>query len=359
MPEFKPMSNLNQLKSVFSLLGKEFGSASIAQGQRQPDDASEHLLHDAVERSFLQNPWFIPKFVRFSFKAWADALQEDKLAKWIAQYEPGLMKPSQPKTVGMVMAGNIPLVGLHDLLCVLSAGHNALIKLSGNDNELMPAVIRFLGSIGPGLQDRIRISDGPLKGFDAAIATGSNNSSRYFDYYFGRFPSIIRKNRNGVAVLNGNESEDELSGLADDIFMYFGLGCRSVSKLYVPEGYDFRKLLDAFSRYAFLADLHKYRNNYDYQKSIFIINNIPHLDNGFLLVKSDNTFISPISVIHTHTYPGNEALKFDLLTNSEQIQCIVANDRGIGDTVPFGKSQFPELWDYADGVDTMDFLLNL
>jgi hypothetical protein len=257
------------------------------------------------------------------------------------------------------MAGNIPMVGLHDLICVLASGNHALIRLSSSDGILIPAVLKVLCNINPEFENKFSFVEGPLKNFDAIIATGSNNSSRYFDYYFGKYPHIIRKNRNGVAVLTGHETENDFKKLADDIFMYFGMGCRNVSKLYVPEGYNTEDIFQYFNDYSFLADLHKYRNNYDYQKSILLINRVKHLDNGFLLLKEDKSIMSPISVIHTETYHSAESLNHELQSKKDQIQCTVSTSRDIDSSIPPGRSQFPELWDYADGVDTLRFLLNL
>jgi hypothetical protein len=352
------MDNLNLLVSNLSRLGEFFNTASLNQGQADASIESE-ILARAMDNAYMHNPWFIPDFVRYSFSAWAEALQENKVRQWITNYTHYTGNSKKPLTVGLIMAGNIPMVGLHDLLCVYASGHNALIRLSASDNILVPAVLEVLGAMDPEIKDRFRIVDGPLKNFDAVIATGSNNASRYFDYYFGKYPSIIRKNRNGIAVLTGNESDAELTALADDIFMYYGLGCRSVSKVYIPEGYQVEKLFPYFSKYEFLSDLHKYRNNYDYQKSILLINMVHHLDNGFLLVKPDASLITPVAVLNTEVYGSVGSLKTGLDFLKDQVQCTVSGIRELDYAVPFGKSQFPEAWDYADGVDTMDFLLNL
>jgi hypothetical protein len=352
------MDNLNLLVSNLSRLGRDFYTASLGPGKAEEAMESD-ILSVSVDKAYMHNPWFIPGFVRYSFSAWAEALQESKVRHWITKYGHHKGKSKKPLTVGLIMAGNIPLVGLHDLLCVYASGHNALIRLSSTDNILIPAVLGLLGAIDPGIKDRFRIVDSPLKNFDAVIATGSNNASRYFDYYFGKYPSIIRKNRNGIAVLTGNESDNELSSLADDIFMYYGLGCRSVSKIYLPEGYKVEKLFPYFSGYGFLANLHKYRNNYDYQKSILLINQVRHLDNGFLLVKQDASLISPVSVLNTEVYQSVGSLKAGLDLLKDQVQCTVSDCGDLDNVIPFGKSQFPEAWDYADGVDTLEFLLNL
>ena len=343
----------------FYRLGSVFQQASRDTAAKVPDNDLSGILSDAIEKAHLYNPWFIPAFIQFAFKAWSKALEKEKIIKWTNSFTAEKKIGSGAKTVGIIMAGNIPMVGFHDLLCVLASGHNALIKLSLSDEILVPAIAEVLCQINPDYKNRITYADGPLKKFDAIIATGSNNSSRYFDYYFGKYPHIIRKNRNGIAVLTGEESAEDLENLADDIFMYFGLGCRSVAKLYLPHNYDIAKLSEHLGRYAYLFDMHKFRNNYEYQKSILLINNIPHYDNGFLLFKEDESLISPISVLHYEYYHSIEELNNQLDIQKEQIQCIMASDDRINHTIPLGKSQLPELWDYADGVDTMEFLTGL
>jgi hypothetical protein len=333
----------------FTFLGKAFSEAA---------DESFAPLNEASRQAYLYNPWFIPEFVRFAYSAWSEALTEEKIGRWLSAY-PEIQKGKSPKTIGLIMAGNIPMVGLHDLLCVMASGNKALVKLSSSDEKLIPAVHRVLSEHNADYKDLVIYSDSPFKNFDAIIATGSNNSSRYFDYYFGKYPHIIRKNRNGAAVLTGHESDDDLSKLADDIFVYSGLGCRNVSKLYLPEGYEVEKLLKAFSKYSFFHDHHKYRNNYDYQKSILLINRIPHIDNGFLLFKEEHLLMSPISVIHTETYRSLNQLNDHLESIHDQLQCIISSSHEIKNAIQPGRSQFPELWDYADGVDAMAFLSNL
>jgi hypothetical protein len=350
------MSTSGQFKTTLSLLGAGFSKAASDYNE---SSGEKHPLFHAIESSYLHNAWFIPDFVRFSFSAWAQALSEVKVEQWLGKYDKEISSQRKPLTVAIIMAGNIPLVGLHDLLCVLASGHNALIRLSSGDDQLIPAVVDVLCSLDPGIKNRVRYAEGPMKNFDAIIATGSNNASRYFDYYFGKYPGIIRRNRNGIAVLTGDESDDDLRRLADDIFIYFGLGCRNVSKIYHPADYQFDRMFPFFNAYAHFADLHKYRNNYDYQKSILLINRVWHLDNGFLLVKPDKSLISAVSVVNTEPYTDIETLTEEVQGLEDQIQCIVAGNEMIKGAIPFGNSQIPELWDYADGVDTMEFLLNL
>jgi len=354
------MIHPDQLIHRLSDLGNEFLKPSLQQDIKKEEKLSNSsILAETIENSCYNNPWFIPSFVRFAFSAWAEALQREKVEKWSRRYFPGKNEYGVPAKVGIIMAGNIPMVGLHDLICVLASGHHAFIRLSSADELLIPAVLKILCDINPQLKDQFSFAEGPLKNFDAIIATGNNNSSRYFDYYFSKYPHIIRKNRNGVAVITGHESERDLRKLADDIFMYFGLGCRNVSKLYLPEGFKTEDIFPFLSDYSFLSDLHKYRNNYDYQKSILLINRIQHLDNGFILIKADPSLMSPISVINTETYHSMDSLNQHLHSLRDQIQCIVSCSKEVKSAIPPGRSQFPELWDYADGTDTMDFLMNL
>ena len=349
-----------QLIRNLSDLGKAFNLASTPDiVDPEVKEPGRTTLAEAVERSFRYNPWFIPSFVRFSFRAWADALKEEKVDRWIRKYSAGIDETNTGHRIGIIMAGNIPMVGFHDLLCVLASGNHALIKLSSADNQLIPAVLDELCMIYPGFRSRFTMIEGPLKNFDGIIATGSNNTSRYFDYYFGKYPHIIRKNRNGVAVITGNETESDLRKLADDIFIYFGLGCRNVSKLFIPEGFRIEDILPYFSEYDFISDLHKYRNNYDYQKSILLINGVKHWDNGFLLIKPDAATMSPISVLHMETYKSLGSLNMQLKGIQDQIQCIISASDEVESAIAPGQSQFPELWDYSDGVDTMGFLSKL
>jgi hypothetical protein len=357
-----PKMQTAQIIHDFSVLGNEFLKAS--QPQHEELTPESELSEDSglaieIENCAHYNPWFIPSFTRFAYAAWADALKEEKVAKWIGKYSLQNITDKHPVSVGIILAGNIPMVGLHDLLCVLASGNHAMVRLSSSDDHLIPAVLDALTGIDAGLKSHYSLVQGPLKNFDAIIATGNNNSSRYFDYYFGRYPHIIRKNRNGVAIITGNETDEELKKLASDIFMYFGMGCRNVSKLYMPEGLGIEEIMPFFEEYSFLADHHKYRNNYDYQKSILLINRIRHRDNGFLLAREEPSLMSPISVIHTETYNSIDLLKKQLYQIRDQVQCIISCNKMVNGAIHPGRSQFPELWDYADGTDTMEFLMTL
>jgi hypothetical protein len=306
---------------------------------------------EAKTRAFQHNAWFIPDFIDLSISQIAGRfLQRDLLEKWASEYQiPDREKT--PKKIGLVMAGNIPLVGFHDFLCCFINGHNPVIKLSTRDSWLFPAILEFLNKKNPAAADQILVSS-MLKGMDAYIATGSNNSARYFDYYFGKYPSLIRRNRTSIAVLEGDETPEELEKLADDVFLYFGLGCRNVTQIHVPENYDFVPLLGAFRKYLWMADHHKYKNNYDYRLSLAILNRLTYMTNECLLMLENDSPFSPIAVLH---YTYYKDIKNNISTeNAENLQCVVGRQ-----WLPFGKSQRPELSDYADGTDTMKFLRSL
>ncbi|WP_447641822.1 MULTISPECIES: acyl-CoA reductase [Chitinophagaceae] len=303
----------------------------------------------AKQTAFHKNIWFTPENIDLACKNITENfLQKDKLESWAAQYQvPDHL--DNPKTVGLVMAGNIPLVGFHDFLCVFISGNRQKIKLSSKDEALLPFLIQTMAKSCPEVEQYVVFAE-MLKNCDAYIATGSNNAGRYFDYYFGKFPSIIRRNRTSVAVLNGMESEQELSLLAEDIHSYFGLGCRNVTTLYVPDNYNFIPLIEVLKKYDSLLDYHKYKNNYDYQLAILLLNKKYYMSGGALLLEENPLVFSPISTIHYQYYKDEKKLE-EQLKNSEDIQAIIGQ-KYIG----FGQAQLPTLMDYADGVDTMQFL---
>ena len=320
------------------------------------DEELEELINSACQ----YNSWFTPQSTAKALAAIAGMLSRDALERWLEKSNT-ISKTNKPQTmlsVGLVLAGNIPLVGFHDILCVLASGHKALIKLSSQDQKLIPFILGKLLEIEPAFRYQIEYIE-RLKDFDAVIATGSNNTSRYFEYYFSKVPHIIRKNRNSVAVLSGEESREDIKALGNDIFDYFGLGCRNVSKIYVPCGYDFKDLFESIDDFKSVADNHKYNNNYDYNKSIFLVNLDKHLDNGFLLLKEDQRLASPLAVLYYEEYDDINQLKKELKEKSEQIQCVVSGMELDLRILPFGQSQQPSLWDYADDIDTMAFLKNL
>jgi len=317
---------------------------------------SSQELSSVKEKAYYHNNWFTEDNIDLMLNSIADNfLDEKKIATWLNNY-PALKGNdfSSPQTVGLVMAGNIPLVGFHDMLCVLFSGNKALIKLSSKDNILLPFIAEHLFEYNPKLKEYIVFTD-ILKNINAVIATGSNNSARYFDYYFKKYPHIIRRNRGSVAVLTGGESKDDILNLGKDIFQYFGLGCRNVSKLYVPYDYDFTFFLDTLEPYKKIREHGKYMNNYDYNRTILMMNKVPHLASDFLMITEDERIVSPVASLHYEFYTDDNDLKLKLEKKAEEIQCIV----GKKFHVPFGKTQQPQLWDYADNVDTMEFLLSV
>lgn len=306
---------------------------------------------ETKQKAFQKNPWFTPEFISHATDNIVQHfLQKELLEQWSAFYH--LDDNIKPKNVGIVMAGNIPLVGFHDFLSAFIGGHRQTIKLSSKDDELLPFLLKKLISWKKEVSTLAVISE-LLKGCDAYIATGSNNSARYFEQYFEKFPHIIRRNRTSIAILTGEESAKDLEKLSDDIHLYFGLGCRNVTKIYVPHGYDFIPLLQHFNRYKHFMEHHKYKNNFDYQLSILLLNNIFYMTNGTTLLIENGSVFSPISVLHYEYYEkGKDAGSFAI--NMDEIQCIAGTGKS-----PFGASQSPGLFSYADGTDTMAFLLTL
>lgn len=308
-------------------------------------------LNHLIKTQHTKNPWFTPGNVRLALNATAGELTYDNLKTWTDAY-PILNQNYDPLKVGVVMAGNIPLVGFHDFLSVLVSGNSIIIKTSSKDADL----IRFMGDVicdlNPQFKNRIIFTENTLNGFDAVIATGSDNTSRYFEYYFGKYPHIIRKNRNSIAVLDGTEKDNELEALGNDIFSYFGLGCRNVSKIFVPGKFDFNRLFNSWRKYSVLIDHSKYANNYDFNKAVYLVNKEKFIDTGFLLLKESSGLSSPVAVLYYEIYNSRQQINKLLKEQNEKIQCIVGKNY-----IPFGKAQSPSLWDYADGIDTIEFLL--
>lgn len=320
-------------------------------------EASEGGASKPVTEAYVYNQWFTEESQRKTFAAWAQVLTQSKLEKWLGVYE--IKEVTSPKTIAIVMAGNIPLVGFHDLLCVLLSGNRALVKMSSDDKVLSQWIIDELLRIELGFNDFIIVADEQFpKGFDAVIATGSNNSNRYFEYYFRNYPGILRRNRNSVAILSGHETDEDMKKLAEDIFLYFGLGCRNVSKIYLPRGFNFEMLYENTHAFADYIHHNKYANNYTYHKAIWLMNQDVFLDNGFLLLKESESLASPLASVYYEYYDDMELLQQELANRQEEIQCVVSKTALPG-SLPFGKAQYPELWDYADGKDTMQFLLEL
>ncbi len=345
---------LSQRIEAFTKLGQHFR----AFGKGSPAHSSTQKLSEAALQAEIHNPWFTQENIQFAFSSLAGMLQKDALVQWANKY--GLQsEPSQTKTVAVVMAGNIPMVGFHDMLSILIFGYKILVKFSSKDRILMKAVVDLLLEIEPAFADYITITQAQLKDFDAVIATGSDNSSRYFDYYFSKYPHIIRGNRNSLAILRGDETQDELKKLSEDIFCYFGLGCRSISKLFLPMGFDLMRLFEAFADHEHLSRHTRYQNNFDYQRAVYLMNKVPHEASGFVILREDEALTSPISVINFERYEDLKAVHAKIDKQRETIQCIVGKKDMHPEAFAFGESQSPALWDYADNVDTIKFLQEL
>ncbi|SDL31256.1 acyl-CoA reductase [Kriegella aquimaris] len=310
-------------------------------------------FHEKVTLATHKNGWFSQENINFSLLQWSELLTENNLDEWLGNYN---LAANNYKTVAIIMAGNIPLVGFHDFLSVILTGNSALIKQSSNDDVLLPFLADYLIQSDPSFKDNILFTEGKLENYDAVIATGSNNTARYFEHYLGKKPNIIRKNRNSIAVLTGNESTDELHALGEDIFQYYGLGCRSVSKIFVPVGYNFDTFFKAIYSYHPIIHRNKYANNYDYNKAVYLMSEFKIFDNEFLILKEDEGYASPIATLFYEFYSDKTALLEKLKQDEEKLQCVVS-DWPEMKTVAFGSTQKPSLADYADGLDTVDFLL--
>ena len=348
---------LETKKSVFVELGKFLTQFSQNNTLKNPAVLHNETFFDAfvdlIHLSQSHNGWYTPEQVYFSIQSWAEALTDENLTQWLSVYD---LEKNKSKNVALILAGNIPLVGFHDFLSVLITGNNVLVKTSSNDQHLLPFLAKYIIAVESEFASRITFVEGKLENFDAVIATGSNNTARYFEYYFKDKPSIIRKSRNSVAVLSGNETKEQLAALGEDIFRYFGLGCRNVSKLFVPKDYSFVPFFEAIFEYQDVIHYEKYANNYDYNKAVFLMSNFKLLDNGFLTLKEDKSHASPISSVFYENYQTVADLEKRLDAESEQIQCIVS-DNLIEKSIKFGETQKPALWNYADNIDTISFLL--
>lgn len=320
-----------------------------ALGNEKGESGSE--FDKAKELAFHHNGWFLQDSIDQALEGLSFMLEAEKLKEWASRYE---LSDIQAKRVGIIMAGNLPLVGMHDLVSTLLLGHEAVLKLSSDDNVLMPAALELLKSISSEMYARVVIAEGKLPKTDAMMTTGSNNTARYFEYYFKDRPLVMRKGRNGLAVLDGKENMDELKELGKDIFQFYGLGCRNISKILLPADFEIQKIFEAIFSFGSIIDHKKYANNYNYNRTIYLMNNDEFLDNDFFMLKKDNALASPVATLHYQTYKNEDDLLDIIKGHSEEVQCIVGHGN-----VPFGSSQFPELWDYADGVDTVEFLAKL
>ncbi len=326
---------------------------------------SDTEFNRVINKAKSENPWFTGENILVALNNWALALEKEKIEKWAEKYLNTLKNKSKELNVAVINAGNIPFVGLHDLLTVILTGNRYIGKNATGDSILLPYLASLMIEVDPSLKDKIHFVS-RLESMDVVIATGNNNSARYFEYYFGRYPHVIRKNRNGVGVLSGNETKEQIHELGKDIFTYFGLGCRNVSKLYVPKGYSFNAFFEGIEDFNGLLSHSKYMNNFDYNNSVFLLKRIPFLQNGFSIVRKENQIASPVAVLHYEEYNNVPELIKNLTDSFSQLQCVVSANNFISGNekletihVDFGKTQSPALWDYADGADTVEFLCSL
>ncbi|MVO10317.1 acyl-CoA reductase [Flavobacterium sp. TP390] len=349
----------NEIKECFIELGlflEQFSTENFTKNDTVKNNSLFYnQMVDLIDLSQSHNGWFTKENVCFSLASWAKALTKENIEKWLSAYNFSNIKV---KKVGLILAGNIPLVGFHDFLSVLITGHKALIKTSSNDQHLIQFLSKYLISLDQRFQDRITFVEGKLENFDAVIATGSNNTARYFEFYFKEKPSIIRKNRNSVAILTGKETPEDLTHLGEDIFKYFGLGCRNVSKIFIPKNYSFDSFFNAMFTYQDVIKYDKYANNYDYNKAVYLMSNYKLLDNGFLTLKEDENYASPISSVFYEHYENENEVAEKLQKDVDKIQCIVSKNP-ILKSIQFGQTQKPNLWDYADNIDTIAFLTTI
>jgi hypothetical protein len=350
---------LEQRINAFYELGRFLNQFSTKDFNKDASVLHNDLFFDGFKHQIKlakeHNGWFDLDNLIFSFKSWSEALQQKELEQFLKPYSFGSISE---KKVAIIMAGNIPLVGFHDFLCVLLCGHKVLVKQSSNDKQLLPYLAKYLEYVESGFKGKISFTEDKLEGFDAVIATGSNNTARYFEYYFKDKPSIIRKNRNSVAVLTGHETEADLKALSEDIFRYYGLGCRNVSKLFIPKDYNFEDFFKGIYHWDYLINSAKYANNYDYNKAVYLMSEFDMLENGFFMIKEDQSYSSPIATLFYEYYDSLDNLKIKLETDTDLIQCIVSQEN-FKNNVDFGQTQKPKLSDFADDVDTIQFLLKL
>ncbi|MCF7569351.1 acyl-CoA reductase [Sabulilitoribacter arenilitoris] len=349
--------NLQQRINAFVKLGDFISQFSNEAIQKKDNVEHNDVFFDGFKHQLKlaeeHNGWFTQENIKFALNGWSNSLTLENLTKWLQPYN---LKVSSPKKVVIIMAGNIPLVGFHDFLSVLISGHQVLVKQSSNDKHLLPFLAKYIEYVENDFKGKIKFTEEKIKDFDAVIATGSNNTARYFEHYFKGKPAIIRNNRNSIAVLNGKESTKDLKNLSEDIFRYYGLGCRNVSKLFVPKDYKFDAFFEAIYHWHPIIEKAKYANNYDYNKAVYLMSEFDMLENGFFMIKEDKSYASPIASLFYEYYNNVKELKQKIEDDKNQIQCIVSHGF-INHEIAFGKTQNPQLWDYADDVDTIAFLL--
>ena len=355
----KHRMDLQQRINAFAKLGDFLGQFSNEEFHKNDNVEFNERFFDGFKQQIklaeINNNWFTKENIIYSINNWYNLLNISTLNKWLDNYN---FNKKNQQNIAIIMAGNIPFVGFHDFISVLISGHNVLVKQSSNDKQLLPYLAQYLEHIEPKFKGKIKFTEGKLESFDAVIATGSNNTARYFEYYFKGKPSIIRKNRNSVAVLTGNETEKQLKLLSEDIFRYYGLGCRNVSKLFVPKDYNFDAFFESIYHWHPIINKAKYANNYDYNKAVYLMSEFDMLENGFFIIKEDQNYSSPIATMFYEYYNSEEQLKLKLESDKESIQCIVS-DNFITSEIAFGETQKPELWNYADEIDIIEFLATI
>lgn len=347
--------NLTEKNNILFQLGTILNKLSVNDpwpGYEIGINAEEYEeLQELVQTVHIYNGWFKEEQVRQAFGSISSWLSKESLSGWESNYS---IREKTGKSVAIIMAGNIPLVGFHDFISVFLSGHKAIVKLSSDDQHLFPALLKTMALFDESILEWVELASTPIQGFDAVIATGSDNSSRYFESYFGKYPNIIRKNRSSIAVLDGSETEEDLQTLGKDIFDYFGLGCRNVSQVWIPKDYKLDKLFEALYGFNEIIHHNKYANNYDYNKAVMLLNEVKLLDNGFILLKEDQSLHTPLAVLHYVRYDSEAEVQTFIKEQEAEIQVVIGKNYGA-----FGQSQCPALMDYADGVDTMAFLAQL
>jgi hypothetical protein len=348
------MSTLDQRIDSLNELGKLFKYVS----NNNRDSVHEfwvEKLQEQITLAFQYNSWFTKEYILLSFNNWSKELNKNNLKSWVKNYN---TKDCSDKTIAIIMAGNLPLVGFHDFICAVLLNYNCLIKLSSDDKILIPVILDFIESLIPGFKNKVKFVDKPLEKFHGVIATGSNTSFKYFEYYFKKYPKLLRKNRHSIAILDGKESKNDLKNLGKDIFNYFGMGCRSVSKVFVPSNYNFDLLFSAIYQYKEIINHNKYANNYDYNKAVYLMSEQKFIENGFLMIKEENKLGSPIACLFYEKYNSISILEKKVKKIKNSLQCVVSNLK-ISNSIAFGSSQNPKINDYADNIDTLKFLLKI
>ena len=348
------MSDFKERLIAFSELGTLF-KENVDKKENKKFPEWDTVLEKTLIESHSYNSWFTIDNLKLSLKNWSNSLQENIISDWLSKYN---IEDKSSKKIAIIMAGNIPAVGFHDLLCSLLLNFDCIVKLSSEDKLLIPFIVKFLESRNEKLKNKVTFESEKLKDFDGVIATGNNNSHRYFDYYFSKYPNLLRKTRHSIAVLDGKESDNDLSELSNDIFNYFGLGCRSVSKVFIPYGYDLDLLFNAFFRHKEVVNHNKYVNNFDYNKAVYLMSKEKFIENGFIILKEESKLGSPIGCLFYEFYNDKKEITKLINNNSDSIQCIVSNIN-FNTNIKFGQTQCPNISEYADNNDTIKFLLKI